>query len=142
VSPDTLAVAAQQRIVGWNTIVDFIFDAEGTAYMRSLSLWTMQQRPPAIADNFVFLYDPDNQFTPSNPFPSICSITHLWYRLTAVENDWYYFDFQGLLCNWVSSTIIPLQIKLQYRGTYLLYTPPIPGSSTLPSNQQSSLLSS
>ena len=142
VSPDMLAIAAQQQIVGWHTMVDFIFDAEGTAYMHSLALWTMQQRPPAIGDNFVFLYDPDNQFTPSNPFPSICSITHLWYRLTAVENNWYYFDFQGLLCNWVSSTIIPLQIKLQYRGTYLLYTPPIPGSSTLPNNQQPSLLSS
>ncbi len=142
VSPDMLAIAAQQQIVNWHTMVDFIFDAEGTAYMRSLVLWTMQQRPPAIGDNFVFLYDPDNQFTPGAPFPSICSITHLWYRLTAVENDWYYFDFQGLLCHWVSSTIIPLQIKLQYRGTYLLYTPPIPGSTTLPNNQQPSLLSS
>ena len=110
--------------------------------MRSLTLYTMQQRLPAIADNFVFLYDPDNQFTPNNPFPSICSITHLWYRLTAVENEWYYFDFQGLLCNWVSSTVIPPQIKLQYRGTYLLYTPPTPGSSTLPNNQQPPLLSS
>ena len=99
-------------------------------------------KAPAIADNFVFLYDPGNQFTPDNPFPSICSITHLWYRLTAVENGWYYFDFHGLLCNEVSSSVVPLQIKLQYQGTYLLYTPPTPGSSALPSNQQFSPLPS
>lgn len=70
-SPDTLVIAAQQRITGWDTIVDFIFDATGDAYMRSLTLYTTQQRTPVISDNFVFLYDPANQFTPtirSNPF--------------------------------------------------------------------------
>ena len=137
-----LAIAALQRIVGWDTIVDFIFDAAGDTYMRSLTLYTTQQRPPVIDDNFVFIYDPVNHFTPNNPFPSICDITHLWYRLTAVHNGWHYFDFKGLLCKWVSATVIPLQIKLQYRGTYLLYSPPTPGPHTLTNNQQPSLGSS
>ena len=110
--------------------------------MRSLTLYTTQQRPPVIDDNFVFIYDPVNHFTPNNPFPSICDITHLWYRLTAVHNGWHYFDFKGLLCKWVSATVIPLQIKLQYRGTYLLYSPPTPGPHTLTNNQQPSLGSS
>ena len=136
VTPDSLAIAAQQRIVGWDAIVDFVFDAAGEAYMRSLTLCTTQQRPPIITDNFVFLYDPANQFTPDNPFPSICAITHLWYRLTAIENGWHYFDFENLLCKLVSTAVIPLQIKIQYRGTYLLYSPPTPGSIVPPSNQQ------
>ena len=60
VAPDTLAIDALQRIVGWNTIVDFIFDAAGDAYMRSLTLYRTQQRTPVIYDNFVFIYDPAN----------------------------------------------------------------------------------
>ena len=62
---------------------------------------------------------------PQDPFPSICDITHLWYRMVATNNGWHYFDFVEVLCKMVSSTVVPLKIKLQYSGTYLLYSPPI-----------------
>lgn len=74
------------------------------------------QRALDLNDNVVFFYDPANQFTPHDPFPSICDITHLWYRLVAAENGWHYFDFVGVLCKMVSSTVAPLM--------YLLYSPP------------------
>ena len=61
---------------------------------------------------------------PQDPFPSICDITHLWYRMVATNNGWHYFDFVEVLCKMVSSTVVPLKIKLQYSGTYLLYSPP------------------
>ena len=124
VLPSTLAIEAQQNITHWETIRDFVFEPEGDAYMRSLALCVSNQRSLAVTDNIVFLYDPANRFTPQDPFPSISEITHLWYRIVATDNGWHYFDFVEVLCKTVSSTVVPLKIKLQYSGTYLLYSPP------------------
>jgi len=84
----------------------------------------MQQRPLQINDNVVFLYDPTFQFTSDDPFPSICDITHIRYRLIASSGGVYYFDKVGVLCKLVSSILLPPKIKLEYDGTYLLFSPP------------------
>ena len=51
VTPDSLAIAALQHIVGWDAIVDFIFDAAGEAYMRSLT--RVYAQPCYTIHNFV-----------------------------------------------------------------------------------------
>ena len=64
-----LAISAQQNITHWETIGDFVFEPEGDSYMRSLALCVSSQRPLALNNNVVFLYDPANHFTPPRSFP-------------------------------------------------------------------------
>lgn len=130
-APDMYASAAQQQINHWEWIVHYSFPGTGANYMRSLTLCTTLQRPNQINDNVVFLYDPALQLTPDYPFPSICNITHIWYRLTESQGVLHYFDIVGVLCKLVSSALLPPKIRLQYEGTYLLLSP-----STLPRRAQ------
>ena len=125
VNPSMYAVHQQQRIERWDTVINYAFAGMGNTYIRSLSLHSTQQRPFELNDNVVFLYDLSAQFTPSNPFPSIFAVTHVWYKLVKSAGTIHYFDKVGILYRTMDMALLPVNIKCDtYVGTYLLFTPP------------------
>ena len=124
VLPTMYAVAEQQSIINWDTMINFSFVGAGAHYMRTLTLRTMESRRMQVGDNIVFLYCSTIRFSPETPFATFDKVTHVWYIVVDVQNDMVYFDKKGLLLNVVQSYLLPLKIKCSYVGTYLQFNPP------------------
>ena len=124
VLPTMYAVAEQQSIINWDTMINFSFVGAGAHYMRTLTLRTMESRRMQVGDNIVFLYCSTIRFSPETPFATFDKVTHVWYIVVDVQNDMVYFDKKGLLLNVVQSDLLPLKIKCSYVGTYLQFNPP------------------
>jgi hypothetical protein len=110
VLPTMYAVAEQQSIINWDTMINFSFVGAGAHYMRTLTLRTMESRRMQVGDNIVFLYCSTIRFSPETPFATFDKVTHVWYIVVDVQNDMVYFDKKGLLLNVVQSYLLPLKM--------------------------------
>jgi hypothetical protein len=71
-----------QRITNWHHLAHFIFQGEGSNYVRTLTCHDTITRPLTPGSNVVFLYSVSVTFTPNTPFDSLFHLTHLWYTVS------------------------------------------------------------
>jgi hypothetical protein len=128
-----------QRITNWNHLAHFIFQGEGSSYVRTLTCHDTITRPLTSGSNVVFLYSMSVTFTPNTPFDSLFHLTHLWYTVTNTQGSIFYFDLVRQLYNGVPLTQLAGKIKCPYIGTYILFTPEQDGTSSHASTVSSSM---
>ena len=126
IAPNVYSVAVQQCFTNWNTLHQYKFVGNGARYMDTLSLYSTRERQIQLSDNFVFLYCPTVPFRSDDPFATIDKITHVWYKVVHIQERVLCFDKIKVLLNAVQSIVLPLHIRCEYIGTYLLFTPPLP----------------
>jgi hypothetical protein len=70
----------------------------------------------------VFLFCPQNVFTPENPGRTLSLATHVLYAVVHIRDSVFYLDRLEVLCNYVVMEPMFLKIACPYVGTYIRFS--------------------